>query len=87
MRNIKLPKGLKYSVDKVQPGAIDPESDKEPIVTIVVREGTIQYRLISYILKKANTPTWEGNIEQPILDEVEAWVYNNLPMLLAIMTF
>lgn len=83
MRNVKLPRGLKYSVDKVQLGTIDPGSDKEPIVTIVVREGTIQYRLISYILKKTDTPTWEGNIAQPVLDEVDAWVFNNLPMLLA----
>lgn len=82
MRSINFPRGLKYVVDNVHPGTIVPGSDKEPTVTISVRGGTIQYRLISYILHRADTPTWDGDIEQSELDDVDSWVCDNLPMLL-----
>lgn len=83
MRTRELPQGLKYEIEKGNPGTIVPGSDRGPVVTIAVQGGTIQYRLISYILHRADTPTWEGDIEQKKLDEVESWVNANLPMLLA----
>lgn len=83
MKSSKLPQGLKYNIDRVHPGAIVPGFDQEPMVTIAVRGGTIQYRLISFILGRADTPTWEGDISQSDLDDVDSWVSINLPMLLA----
>lgn len=79
----KKPQDLKYKIDMVHPGTIIPGTDKEPVVTISVRGGTIQYQLASFILDSADTPTWEGDISQPELDFVNSWVCSNLPMLLA----
>lgn len=83
MKSRRLPNGLKYEIDRVNPGVIVPGTDREPAVTITVREGTIQYRLISYIMSNANALTCEGDIPQPILDYVESWVSSHLPMLFA----
>lgn len=83
MTSKNLPRGLKYKIENATPGIIVPGIDKEPVVTIAVRGGTIRYRMISYILRQADTPTWEGDILQPELDSVDSWVCANLPMLLA----
>ena len=83
MMSKRLPHGLKYKIERVDPGIIVPETDKEPVVTITLRGGTIQYRLISFILHRADTPTWEGDISQSVLDDVDSWVCSNLPLLLA----
>lgn len=83
MMSKRLPHGLKYKIERVDPGIIVPGTDKEPVVTITLHGGTIQYRLISFILHRADTPTWEGDISQSVLDDVDSWVYSNLPLLLA----
>lgn len=82
MMSRRLPNGLKYKIDRVTPGVIVPGTDNEPVVTITVRGGTIKYRLISFILHQADTPTWEGEISQSDLDDVDAWVCSNLDTLL-----
>ncbi len=83
MTSRKLSNGIKYKIDRVAPGTIVPGTDQEPVVTITVRGGTIRYRLASYLLDRADTPTWEGDISQQEIDDADSWVCANLPMLLA----
>ncbi len=80
MRNEKL--RLKYKVEKSRPGIVYPGADHEPSVTITVRGGTIRYRLISYVLDQIDAISWEGDLSQEVLDDVNEWVKSNLPSLL-----
>ena len=83
MKSNKMLRGLQHKTEAPYLGVVVPGTDKEPAVTIAVRGGTIRYRIISYLLQDIDAITWEGNLEQDVLDDVEAWVHANLPMLLA----
>lgn len=82
MNNIELPKGFKHKIEKSNPGIVIPGSDKEPIITIVGCGSKIQYRLISYALNQIDAISWEGDVSQEALDDIDSWVSYYLPSLL-----
>lgn len=79
-----LPRGLKYKIEKAYPGIIAPGTDNEPIITISGRGATLQYRLVTFYLKKyarIDETYCEGNLEQEDEDNIETWISQNLPSL------
>lgn len=79
MIRINLPRGLKYRIEKANPGVITPGSDNDPLITIYGSGIYRQYRLISFTEVEE---TYEGNLTEDEIAEIEDELWEMRPKLL-----
>lgn len=80
MIRIKLPRGLKYKIEKANPGVFSLGSDNEPLITIYGSGIRLQYRLISF--SKVEETYEKGDLDDSVITTIEDEIGEKLPKLI-----
>lgn len=82
---IKLPRGMKYSVETPSTGIVIPGSEQEPVITVFGRGARIQYRLVSCAMGQAciiDDTYSVDTLEEEEIECIDAWIESLIPSLL-----